>query len=339
MIIDCLLFQKIQIAPKIEKELTLCPELGVFVDKSGNYYDADGLSISDPEAIVNADSDFLKITEVFSLTEDGEPVPKKQHTISSQDQPTGSEKDKNVFRIRVIPEAKNNFEEPSSVQQEPKTDLMEARVHKMIKARRVATTSHKSAKEETKKKPEVLLDSKPPVLNIPEVSKQSVAPVLPIIVDVRSECNSFELCSPLISSDSHPENVRPTTQEKNIVKEEPMEHESNDDEETLTGSESNSNLDSIQGIIDNVPEDTYVDVPEFVHISNFSLKDLDDLRKKQTKHGDTSHVQFPQFSPSSGSTLVPKKLVRLLPKPESGSPSLIPSGKYIYNFIIFLYPI
>lgn len=293
----------------------------------------------------------MKITEVFSLTDEGEPVPKIQkvepapkiqkgepvteiqNTPSTEEQSTASDKDKNVFRIRVIPEAKNSFDEPCiSVIPEAKTDLMETRKHKMIKARKKRIYTHLTAMEEAKRrKAEVVPVSKPPISNTPEDSKQPVAPILPIIVDVRSECESVELCSPFISTKSHSEKAETTTEEKTVVKEEPMEHESHDDEETLTGSETNSTFDSIQGIIDNVPEDTYVDVPEFVHISNFSLKDLDELRKKQkSKQDDAASVHFPQFSPSSGSTLVSKKLLKLLPKPESGTVQATTSGKYIY---------
>ncbi|KAJ8968902.1 hypothetical protein NQ314_002043 [Rhamnusium bicolor] len=89
------------------------------------------------------------------------------------------------------------------------------------------------------------------------------------------------------------------------IKEEPLDVEINGelinfkytltDEETLDASETGSydsmRCDSnLQGIIDNLPEinDTnqYVDVPEFVQINNFGLKELEELRRQQKLQQD-----------------------------------------------------
>lgn len=112
------------------KELVLSPELGVFVDKQGNCYNADGVEIDHPGNIRNAQTDFLQISEVFSLSEENE----NQQAMDSQDKLVTVEK--KTPRITVIPEAKcSMLNKPRiSIIPEAKTDLMEAQACDCVKS-------------------------------------------------------------------------------------------------------------------------------------------------------------------------------------------------------------
>lgn len=307
--------------PQPEKELTLSPELGVFVDKFGNCYNADGVSINHPEAIVNTQTDFLKITEVFSLNEDADVPPANCSNIDKAKPPDEQvEVSNKIPRITIIPEAR------ISHISEAKTDLIKPRPVVVSEVKNNVITPRIMVLPEAKS------DAKlPPLSLIPEKEStpplnDTIEPLMPIIVDVRSENETTELNSPYVGSDSHSEKATSISDAKSDIKEEPLDPDKqDDDEDTLTASETSS-YDKIQGIIDNIPEtynNSYVDIPEFVHINNFSLKDLDELRQKQNVQGGSTipilgmNTQVRSVkNVSEGGKPMLKSLIKILPKPD-----------------------
>lgn len=304
--------------PEPTKELTLSPELGVFVDKFGNCYNADGVSIVHPEAIVNAQSDFLKITEVFSLTEDSDVIPDKHSKIEKAKPPDEPVKvtEKKIPRITIIPEARiSNISET-------KSNLIKHRPESCAEVKTNSSTPRISVIPEANNEITLPTFSLAPEIKTTPDANDTIAPLMPIIVDVRSENEAIELRSPYVASNCDSDKAASVSDAKSDVKEEPLDFDKQD-EDTLTASETSS-YDKIQGIIDNIPDtfNSYVDVPEFVHINNFSLKDLDDLRQKQQESGastvptlklNTQPPSVETLSDSDNKTL--KKLVKILPKP------------------------
>lgn len=309
----------------VQKELTLSTELGVFVDKQGNCYNADGVSIAYPDAIQNAQSDFLQISEVFSLNEDNEDLSKDVKATSPEDTL------KKPPIITVIPEAKSGFTKPL-IRIIPTNLMVEPTAPKIVETRSKTNSSRSLVKKEPSNPSATAMEMSSPLITpvIIEPKPEMPEPIFPIIVDVRSE--STDLCSPNLPMDSPVDDDIPKNNEisESEIKTEPCDcvsGEKEDDEETLTASE--STYDSIQGIIDNIPEtdnNCYVDVPEFVHINNFSLKDLDELRRKQ-EQAQNSNLQtgsdvtvpltFKNISEFIQAFKPASNLPKILPKPDS----------------------
>lgn len=278
------------------------------------------MSIVHPEAIVNAQSDFLKITEVFSLTEDSDVILDKHSNIEKAKPPDEPVKvtEKKIPRITIIPEARiSNISET-------KSNLIKRRPQSSAEVKNNSNTPRITVIPEANNEITLQTLSLPPEIKTTPDANDTTVPIMPIIVDVRSEKETTELRSPYVGSDCHSDEAAPVNDAKSDVKEEPLDFDKREeDEETLTASETSS-YDKIQGIIDNIPDtfNSYVDVPEFVHINNFSLKDLDELRQKQQETGasavptlllNTQPPSLKTLSDSDNKTL--KKLVKILPKP------------------------
>lgn len=229
----------------------------MFVDKFGNCYNADGVSIANPKAIENTQSDFLQITGVYSLNDESETPQKK----TAETKPC----DNKMPRITIISEAKNSFTKPRiTIIPEAKTDFMESTESKSVTPRQVTALPTAAGVK-------------------PKTVKSSTS---------KLEFNSPGKCDEKNYSKARSSDDVPAVE----VKVEPSDDafRRQDDEETLSAcTDTHSSYGDIQDIIDNIPDtdhNFYVDIPEFVQINNFGLHDLQALRVKQQLRKEEADV-------------------------------------------------